>query len=284
MNKFISLDVETANYSVASVCQIGMVLFENKVPIQRWNWLIDPQDYFDSYNIMIHGITKKDVKDKPNFGQYYNELCELLSNNIVVTHTAFDRSAIRQACEKYNLPMIDCIWQDSAKIARRTWEQFAHTGYGLANVSHYLNIKFNHHNAEEDALAAGLITIIAMETKNLTLLELFEQSNQPRRIERLNSDEINQEGILYGEVLVFTGELSMQRFDAANIAAAAGCIVAKGVTKKTTLLIVGEQTRRLTEGEEKSDKHRKAEQLVEKGQKIRILSESDFKRIVNLTN
>jgi NAD-dependent DNA ligase len=38
--------------------------------------------------------------------------------------------------------------------------------------------------------------------------------------------------ILYGEVLVFTGALSMQRHDAAVLAANAGCQVEEGVTKR----------------------------------------------------
>ena len=47
--------------------------------------------------------------------------------------------------------------------------------------------------------------------------------------------DANPEGDLYGEVLVFTGELDLPRSDAANLAASVGCQVASDVTRKTTI-------------------------------------------------
>ena len=72
----------------------------------------------------------------------------------------------------------------------------------------------------------------------------------------------------------------MLRHDAAVAAANAGCQVDDGVTKHTTLLVVGDQDIRKLAGHEKSSKHRKAEELINKGQRIRIVGESDFKSIV----
>jgi DNA polymerase-3 subunit epsilon len=48
------------------------------------------------------------------------------------------------------------------------------------------------------------------------------------------------------------------------------------------MLVVGDQDMRRLAGHEKSSKHRKAEQLALKGQSIRILRESDFKKMINL--
>jgi DNA polymerase III subunit epsilon len=92
--------------------------------------------------------------------------------------------------------------------------------------------------------------------------------------------DANPEGPLYGEVVVFTGALSMVRPDAAVAAAKAGCQVDAGVTKHTTLLVVGDQDIRKLAGHEKSLKHRKAEELIKNGQHIRIVGETDFKSIV----
>jgi len=86
---------------------------------------------------------------------------------------------------------------------------------------------------------------------------------------------------LYGEVLVFTGALEIARREAADLAASIGCTVASGVTKKTTLLVVGDQDITKLAGKAKSSKHLKTEQLIAKGQEIRIIKESDFKELVN---
>jgi DNA polymerase-3 subunit epsilon len=80
---------------------------------------------------------------------------------------------------------------------------------------------------------------------------------------------------------VFTGALSLPRREAADLAAQAGCSVDGGVTKETTLLIVGDQdVRRLAPGQVKSSKQVKAEQLIARGQPIRILRETDFQLLI----
>jgi len=66
------------------------------------------------------------------------------------------------------------------------------------------------------------------------------------------------------------------------MAAAIGCRVGQGVTKKTTLLVVGDQDIKRLAGHKKSSKHRKAEALISEGQPIRVLRETDFQELVRL--
>ena len=100
-------------------------------------------------------------------------------------------------------------------------------------------------------------------------------------LERITLDG-NPDGKLYGEVLVFTGALTIERGEAAHCAAQMGCEVDAGVTKRTTMLVVGDQDLRLLAGHQKSGKHRKAEELIKKGQSIRILRETDFRELVKI--
>jgi len=95
--------------------------------------------------------------------------------------------------------------------------------------------------------------------------------------------EGNPEGEFFGEVLVFTGSLDIPRREAADLAASIGCTVAPGVTKNTTMLVVGDQDVQKLVGKGKSSKHRKAEQLITQGVGIRILKESDFKELVRVS-
>ncbi len=94
----------------------------------------------------------------------------------------------------------------------------------------------------------------------------------------------NPEGSLYGEVMVFTGALKIPRREATNMASKIGCQVGTGVTKKTTILVVGDQDVSKLAGHEKSSKHRKAEQLISKGIPILILRETDFKEMVTTSH
>ena len=60
------------------------------------------------------------------------------------------------------------------------------------------------------------------------------------------------------------------------MAADAGCNVVNTVSNKVTMLVVGIQDESKLKGYQKSSKHRKVEEFIEKGVDIQILSESDF--------
>lgn len=73
----------------------------------------------------------------------------------------------------------------------------------------------------------------------------------------------------------------MSRREAADMASKAGCKLAANVNKKTTLLVVGDQDIRQLVKSDKSTKHRKAEELIYGGHKIRIIGESVFNEITS---
>ncbi|MCI5105120.1 MAG: hypothetical protein MRY76_00235 [Pseudomonadales bacterium] len=281
---FAAIDVETANADMASICQVGIATFHNGIIVDEWETLINPEDFFDAVNVSIHGISEKHVVGAPTYDAAYKEIRKRLEKSISVCHTHFDRVSLARACSKKSLPVIQTKWLDSARVARRAWTQCAWRGYGLANVCKIIGYEFNHHNALQDAKAAGMVITAAAEHTGLDLLEWIERVNLPidpnsdtsGRIKR----EGNPEGALFGEVIVFTGALSLPRVEAAELAARIGCTVGPGVTKKTTMLVVGDQDVSKLAGSSKSSKHRKAEDLIMSGQPIRILSESDFKEIV----
>jgi len=87
-------------------------------------------------------------------------------------------------------------------------------------------------------------------------------------------------GALAGETVVFTGKLEISRGKAAKAATEMGCSVADSVNRRTTILVVGDQDLRRTRGNEKSSKHRKAEEMIATGAPIRIVGESDFMLMV----
>lgn len=279
MSHFFAIDVETANAALSSICQIGLVEFRDGIEVSAQSWLVDPLVYFDPVNVSVHGISAERVVGSPTFADIAGEIRVRVSNAQVICHTHFDRVAIHQACSKHDLPGLDCEWLDSARIARRTWDVFAQAGYGLANVARHLDIQFNHHDALEDARAAGLIVLRAIEQSGKSLGEWASRSRQPitDRTDRISKDG-HSDGMLSGERIVFTGELLIPRRDAAEMADLLGAAVDPSVTKKTTMLVVGDRDISRF-GSEKSGKHRKAEDLIGKGQAIRILCEADWKEL-----
>ncbi|MBL4607048.1 MAG: 3'-5' exoribonuclease [Pseudomonadales bacterium] len=285
---FIAIDVETANADMASICQIGIAVFSENELIDEWVTLINPEDYFDPINIDIHGINELDVENSPTFPEISDTLLGFLKDTIVVCHTHFDRVSISRTFWKHGIEMIEVSWLDSAKVARRTWPEFSKKGYGLKNVAKHIGYDFKHHDALEDAKASGYILLEAMRVSSLSITDWKIRATKPINLGSSSSGsdvkrDGNPQGLLYGEVIVFTGALLIPRKEAADFAANIGCKVAPSVTKKTTLLVVGDQDLSKLSGKDKSSKHIKAEELISKGQSIRILKESDFQELVKNT-
>ena len=279
---FVVIDVETANPDLSSICQVGVAVFRDGALRDEWKSLVNPEDEFDPINVSIHGIDEKTVRDAPTWAAAFPVVSSLLQDNIVVSHTPFDRLALARACERHGLMTCSCRWLDSARVVRRAWLMFSQSGYGLSNVAAHFGIQYRAHDALEDARCAGEILLRAIAETGLTeeqWLRRVEEPIDPSATQPIRRDG-NPDGPLFGEVLVFTGALSMARREAADAAAAAGCRVEDGVTKHTTLLVVADQDLRKLNGHTRSSRHRKAEQLIAKGQPIRVLGESDFRRIV----
>jgi len=279
---FVAIDVETANPALSSICQVGIASFRDGRLYGSWESLVNPEDYFDPINVSIHGIGEQNVQTSPKWSEVYPAICAALQGSVTVSHTAFDRVSLLRACEKNGLAYREFRWLDSAKVVRRAWPMFSKRGYGLANVAAHFRIQYRAHDALEDARCAGEILLRAIAETGSSIDHWLERVGQP--IDPLAATAItregNADGPLHGEVLVFTGSLSMLRREAADSASAAGCEVDARVTERTTVLVVGDQDIRKLAGHEKSSKHRKAEDLIARGQKIRIVGESDFRRVV----
>lgn len=283
---FNAIDVETANADRATICQIGIVHVRDGEIIDRWQTLVNPEDWFDPWNVDIHGIGAADVLHSPTLPDIRAELRRRLRGSVLVSHTSFDRVAFERAMTRYSLEQLQVTWLDSAKIARRAWpDRYGRKGWGLKKVAGDLGIPFRHHDALEDARASAEIVTRACAETGLGIEEWLARVKQPiipSGPQPSQKREGNVGGPLFGETVVFTGKLYMPRARIADMAAEAGCNVAGHVSKKVTILVVGTQDRTKLKGYEKSSKHRRAEALMAQGFEILILSETDFLNMTGL--
>lgn len=287
---FAAVDVETANPSRDSICQIGIVHVQDGRVADEWRTLVDPETWFDDWNVEIHGIDEEDVLGSPVIPRLEAELRRRL-NGYVVSHSTFDSVAVERSFERYGLAALSCVWIDSARVVRRAWrDRFGKKGYGLSNVARFLGIEFDHHDALEDARACAQIMLRACQDTGLSLDQWRDRITQPiyprRRDQRATQVARggNVHGPLYGETIVFTGALSVPRRELVDQAVEWGCNYKPNVSKKVTMLVVGTQDKRKLLGHEKSRKHRRAEELIRMGNDIRILTESDFWHLKEVLN
>lgn len=277
MNEFYALDIETANEDVSSICQIGIAHFVDGCLVDTFCSYVDPEEEFSYINIDIHGITREMVSGSPKVDEVLESIRPTLENKIVAHHMPFDKASLSKAALRYGKEMINCDWVDTARVVRRVWEEYRQVGYGLSNISNHLGISFTHHDALEDARAAGLVLINALNKSGMSLDEMIKHAGSrcPRDFSKLKMNG-NPDGELAGERIVFTGTLGIPREIASSLAAESGCDVQPKVNMATTILVVGDQDSWKLVGKEKSSKHLYAEELIGKGVPIRILAETDF--------
>lgn len=303
---FVAIDLETATSARSSICQIGITEVINGELQTPKSWLVQPEgNVYDSMNIFIHGITPEDTKNSPSFPEVWKDVLPYLQGKIVVAHnTSFDMYALRDAFDKYGIdyPTFDyfCTLRIARYIVKGCYS------YSLDIVLNYLGIEFEHHHrADSDSMGCAKLLLKCLETDNSTLEDLEgnyhfhrgqfapnvfiahlqnkKQYSGQHQYKNIIKDleehpELSDEGnYFYGKTICFTGKTQYAvRRVLLQMVKNIGGIPTDSVTSETDVLVVGQQDYRIVGADGMSSKQKKALKLLEKGQLIEILSESEF--------
>ena len=99
MMDFAAIDFETATAKRDSACSVAVVEIRDGKLVDSYYSLIQPpgNDYH-WFNTKIHGITREDTADAPDFAGIWPELSEHLAGRIVVAHNARFDMGVLAAC------------------------------------------------------------------------------------------------------------------------------------------------------------------------------------------
>lgn len=304
---FVAVDVETANWDRGSICSFGWALVRDGQIVEASSRLCRPPeelDWFAGMNVAIHGITPADVAREPRFDELVPELLESFGDLPVIAHNAsFDMGAIREAHSSSGLP-----WPSLSYGCTLVWSRrlLALPSHRLPVVCDHLGFPLeHHHDAACDAIAAGKIALALAESVDATDLDGLLHATYSRLgrlapgqwsgcrarssgggggggskppVPEANVDA-DPDNPFYGQHVVFTGGLScMYRKPAFECVAEAGGIVQNGVTKKTSILVIGDGFRggSVEDFLTVTTKTAKALEYRANGQPIEFWSEPDF--------
>ncbi len=288
---FVALDFETANWYRKSACSIGMVKVENGIIVDQFYSLIKPTPYwFHSINQKIHGLSEDHCSEAPTFGELWPLLEKWFQNEVVVAHNvSFERSVLNHLFEEYQIRANITEYLCSLYLSKVAYPGL--NSYKLPDVYNVvLNKEFDgHHHALEDAKASAEIVIeIVKKWKPPTFKgmigALYEESvksrTNPKREVKFSSltpdPGFESNDRFKGKYFVFTGELSsFTKEEAAQFVVNNGGNASDNVTKSTTTVVIGHYNEKYGPNY-KSDKVKKAEDLISKGQNIHLLSEDEF--------
>jgi DNA polymerase III subunit epsilon len=157
--KVIAIDFETANEQRASACSVGLAWIEGGAVTRVEEHLIRPREMrFSGFNIGIHGIHPEDVEDAPEFPEVMDEFASDFAGATLIAHNAaFDMSVWRASLDLYGLPYPSFDYLCTVKMAQRIWPDLP--SHKLNELGRHLCIKFNHHNAAEDAKVCGEVAL-----------------------------------------------------------------------------------------------------------------------------
>jgi DNA polymerase-3 subunit epsilon len=308
MLNYTAIDFETANSYRGSPCAVGLVRVRDGVPAAEHRWLMRPPenvDYFDPFNVLIHGITEDMVANEPRWKDVLPSIVDFIANDVVVAHNAgFDIGVIRYACALDNIAWPELQFLCTMVLARRA---LSLPSYGLPFVVDALGGSFDsHHDPLEDARAVvEVIRGLARANGVRDLRDLarslhvcighmasgvYKNSVAISRggLSGLLRSELNPDadpdGYLYGRVVVFTGMLlSMTRQIAWDECSRVGAIAERSTTKRTNVLVIGDiNPAVLRPGSDLTEKARRAFELQDKGQDIEVMTEDDFVRCLEV--
>lgn len=306
MLDYTAIDFETANSYRGSPCSVGLVRVRAGTPVEQRHWLMRPPeraDWFDAWNVAIHGITPEMVAAAPRWKEALPAIRDFIGDDVVVAHNAgFDIGVMRYACAADNIEWPEMQFLCTLVMARRA---LSLPTYRLPFVTESLGYRLeHHHDAMADALAVvdvinGLAALQgATNLNDLAASVGVRVGHMASGIYRgsvaigggtgsLVQAELNLDadpgGYLYGRVIVFTGKLmSMTRQIAWDECSKVGALAEDNTTKRTNVLVVGDiNPAVLRPGSNVTGKARKAFDLQDKGQEIETMTEDDFLRCLD---
>lgn len=279
--QFIALDAETTGLSadVDKIIEIAAIKFDllsNDHPV--FEALINPNVKVSRKITSITGITNAMLADQETFTDIAQDLKQFIGDLPIVAYNAkFDKGFLDTEFANVGI-ILNNHYHCALNLAKAA---FNLPNYKLSTVAEHCNVPLNEaHRAKADAIAAGRVFMCAAVT-----LGHINENPQPKAYSKSSSTDHkayppNELGPMFGQTIVFTGELSMTRAEVFAAVSQLGFDIKNTVTKKTSYLVVGEQDANVVGPSGLSSKQMRVEVLREAGVKIQILDEDEFMALI----
>lgn len=300
--EYVVFDIETTGFSSKTNDMIELAAIKVRAgrQIDTFESLIATDMILPLDIQQLTGILPEDLADAPQAAEVIPKFAEFIGNSPLVAHNApFDMDFLKRYFSKAGLPLKNKVI-DTLRISRKAFP--ALSSYKLCDLKETLNIKVEiSHRALPDVLATNelyrrcaeaLITegqdvtesTDAVHTKKNTSPK--EAASSPasshKRYVKISDVVPTVECFdcthpLYQKNIVFTGELSLDRKEAMQLAVNVGAQIKSSVSGKTHYLVVGKQDLALVGQDGMSTKEEKAQALNQSGKThINVISEHEF--------
>jgi DNA polymerase-3 subunit epsilon len=152
----VAFDLEMTGLSavVDKIIELAAVKITADGKVETYHQLINPLVEIPEYTKVYHGLENSDLRDKPTLKKPLKEFIDFYGDLPLIAHNAqFDASFIIRGHHEYNYDFSLSDVYDSCRFFRVLYKKSSEkpANYRLDTLAKFLNLKFEHHQALDDA-------------------------------------------------------------------------------------------------------------------------------------
>ena len=161
--RFAVFDVETPNSRNDRMSAIGVALVEDGRIVEEFSSLVNPETYFDRFNIALTGITPAMAAKAPTFGELWPTLEGYFRDSVLIAHNApFDMGVLARCLRAYCVDWFDRRdYACTVRMGRKCCPELPN--HRLDTMCARFGIALDHHRAESDSHACAELLLRYME-------------------------------------------------------------------------------------------------------------------------
>ncbi|MCR4614956.1 MAG: 3'-5' exonuclease [Clostridiales bacterium] len=162
MSRFVVFDVETPNSLCDRMSAIGITVIEDELIVDEFYSLVNPETYFDYFNIQLTGISEETVWNAPAFPEVWARIEPIMSKGLLAAHNAvFDLGVLKKCLRAYGIEWKPYVrYVCTVKMGRKLLPGMKHN---LNVMCEHYGIDLDHHHAASDSRACGEILLRYLE-------------------------------------------------------------------------------------------------------------------------
>lgn len=279
----VVIDIETTGLDpeFCEIIEVAAIKIRDNQEVDHFETLVKPIEEVDSFITKLTGITNDMLSCAPTPDSVFPKLIGFIGEDTIVAHNAhFDINFLYDYFELFLSKEFNNNFICTMRLCRRIFPELQnHKLYTLCN---HFCLSEPSHRALNDAKATLQLFNICKQTVEQTIgFEDFAKQTKKPHLKASTiapeTDVFDKDHPLFGKSCVFTGTLTkMVRQEAMQLVVNLGGNCTDGITRNTDYLIMGIQDySKFTDGQ-KGNKLKKAEELIQKGFGIEIISENVF--------
>ena len=293
ISDYVVLDLETTDKDVYSACilQVGMLRVRDGKIVDQYSTYVDPEMEIPEETTAYNGITNSMVENAPLIEDVLPGISKFIGDDVIVGHNInrFDLNLLYDMFLENDLPPLSNNFIDTLDFSKRFFPKEKFPGlvnYQLGTLIEYFNLPTGaFHDALKDCYHNYNFYEFAKDylQENNLIDEINKSKRQNTHFGTKAKDilptvtEYDVTHPVYGKCFVFTGDFNnCSRSDAILFVKNHGGDCSDSVSRKVDYLVLGDLSNIKSVKDGKSTKQKKAEELIQKGDDIQIITEKEF--------